>query len=156
VQEPKSNGSLDIAISEAVEIAAMDPDTKYALGSIMNYVLLHQAVIGIEAIEQMAMTGDEPDVIIACTGGGSNFAGLVMPYLGRKITRQSHARVVAVEPAACPSLTKGEFTYDFADAGHWTALFGMLGDRANELEEESRRLQRLVTGPLLENQRLHE
>jgi tryptophan synthase beta chain len=124
-QHPDSNGSLGIAISEAVEVAASDPHTKYALGSVLNHVLLHQTVIGLEAIEQMALTGDEPDIIVGCTGGGSNFAGLVMPYLGRKLKGQSHARVVAVEPAACPSLTKGQFTYDFGDTGHLTPLVKM-------------------------------
>ena len=108
-----------------MEVAAKDPHTKYALGSVLNHVLLHQTVIGLEAIEQMALAGDEPDVIVGCTGGGSNFAGLVMPYLGRKIKGQSHARVVAVEPAACPSLTKGKFTYDFGDTGHLTPLVKM-------------------------------
>jgi tryptophan synthase beta chain len=122
---PDSNGSLGIAISEAVEVAAKDPNTKYALGSVLNHVLLHQTVIGQEAIEQMALADDDPDVIIACTGGGSNFAGLVMPYLGRKLKGQSKARVVAVEPAACPSLTKGRFTYDFGDTGHLTPLVKM-------------------------------
>ena len=101
------------------------PHTKYALGSVLNHVLLHQTVIGQEAIEQMAMAGDEPDVIIGCTGGGSNFAGLVMPYLGRKIKGKCNARVVAVEPAACPSLTKGRFAYDFGDTGHLTPLVKM-------------------------------
>jgi tryptophan synthase beta chain len=124
-QNPQSNGSLGIAISEAVEVAAKDPHTKYALGSVLNHVLLHQTVIGLEAIEQMAMAGDEPDVIVGCTGGGSNFAGLAMPYLGRKIGGQSQARLVAVEPAACPSLTKGKFTYDFGDTGHLTPLVKM-------------------------------
>jgi tryptophan synthase beta chain len=124
-QNPLSNGSLGIAISEAVEVAAKDPDTKYALGSVLNHVLLHQTVIGLEAMEQMAMAGDEPDVIVGCTGGGSNFAGLVMPYLGRKIMGQCQARVVAVEPSACPSLTKGRFTYDFGDTGHLTPLVKM-------------------------------
>ncbi len=124
-QSPQSSGSLGIAISEAVEVAAKDPDTKYALGSVLNHVLLHQTVIGLEAIEQMAMADDEPDVIVGCTGGGSNFAGLVMPYLGRKIKGQSQARVIAVEPAACPSLTKGRFTYDFGDTGHLTPLVKM-------------------------------
>jgi tryptophan synthase beta chain len=122
---PDTNGSLGIAISEAVEVAAKDPHTKYALGSVLNHVLLHQTVIGLETIEQMAMAGDEPDVIVGCTGGGSNFAGLVMPYLGRKIRGQSNARVVAVEPAACPSLTKGPFKYDFGDTGHLTPLVKM-------------------------------
>ncbi len=124
-QDPHSNGSLGIAISEAVEVAAKDPETKYALGSVLNHVLLHQTVIGLEAIEQMALAGDEPDVVIGCTGGGSNFSGLAMPYLGRKIKGQTHARVMAVEPAACPSLTKGRFTYDFGDTGHLTPLVKM-------------------------------
>ncbi len=124
-EHPDSNGSLGIAISEAVEVAATDPHTKYALGSVLNHVLLHQTVIGQEAIEQMSLAGDEPDVIIGCTGGGSNFAGLVLPYLGRKIKGRWHARVVAVEPAACPSLTKGRFTYDFGDTGHLTPLVKM-------------------------------
>jgi tryptophan synthase beta chain len=122
---PHTNGSLGIAISEAVEVAAKDPDTKYALGSVLNHVLLHQTVIGQEAMEQMALAGAEPDVIVGCTGGGSNFAGLVFPYLGRKIKGQSRARVVAVEPAACPSLTRGHFAYDFGDTGHLTPLVKM-------------------------------
>jgi len=124
-QNPQSNGSLGIAISEAVEVAAKDPDTKYALGSVLNHVLLHQTVIGLETIEQMALADEEPDVIVGCTGGGSNFAGLVLPYLGRKMKGRSHARVIAVEPAACPSLTKGKFTYDFGDTGHLTPLVKM-------------------------------
>lgn len=124
-QNPQSNGSLGIAISEAVDVAAKDHETKYALGSVLNHVLLHQTVIGREAIEQMALADDEPDVILGCTGGGSNFAGLVMPYLGRKISGQCKARVIAVEPAACPSLTKGKFTYDFGDTGHLTPLVKM-------------------------------
>jgi tryptophan synthase beta chain len=122
---PDSNGSLGIAISEAVEIAAKDSHTKYALGSVLNHVMLHQTVIGLEAIEQMALANDEPDVILACAGGGSNFAGLAMPYIGRNLKGQSHARIVAVEPAACPSLTKGRFTYDFGDTGHLTPLVKM-------------------------------
>ncbi|MBB6146226.1 tryptophan synthase beta chain [Silvibacterium bohemicum] len=122
---PQSPGSLGIAISEAVEVAAKDPETKYALGSVLNHVLLHQTVVGLEAIEQMALADDEPDVIIGCTGGGSNFAGLVLPYLGRKIKGRSRAKVVAVEPAACPSLTKGKFTYDFGDTARLTPLAKM-------------------------------
>jgi len=122
---PDSNGSLGIAISEAVEVAAKDAQTKYALGSVLNHVLLHQTVIGQEAMEQMALAGEEPDVIVGCTGGGSNFAGLVMPFLGRKLKGQCQARVIAVEPAACPSLTKGRFTYDFGDTGHLTPLVKM-------------------------------
>ena len=124
-QHPDSNGSLGIAISEAVEVAAKDPDTKYALGSVLNHVLLHQTVIGLETIEQMALADAEPDVIIGCTGGGSNFAGLVMPYIGRNLKGQSHTRVLAVEPSACPSLTKGRFTYDFGDTAHLTPLVKM-------------------------------
>jgi tryptophan synthase beta chain len=124
-EHPDTNGSLGIAISEAVEVAAKDPNTKYALGSVLNHVLLHQTVIGLETMEQMAMAGDEPDVIIGCTGGGSNFAGLVMPFLGQKLKGLNHARIVAVEPAACPSLTKGHFTYDFGDTGHLTPLVKM-------------------------------
>ncbi len=124
-EHPDSKGSLGIAISEAVEVAAKDSKTKYALGSVLNHVLLHQTVIGQEAIEQMALASDEPDVIIGCTGGGSNFAGLVMPYLRRKLRRQCNARVIAVEPAACPSLTRGRFAYDFGDTAHLTPLVKM-------------------------------
>ncbi len=124
-EHPESNGSLGIAISEAVEVAAQDPHSKYALGSVLNHVLLHQTVIGQEAIEQMAMAGEDPDVIVGCTGGGSNFSGLITPYLGRKLKGENHARIVAVEPAACPSLTKGRFTYDFGDTAHLTPLVKM-------------------------------
>ena len=124
-RQPDSKGSLGIAISEAVEVAAKDPKTKYALGSVLNHVLLHQTVIGQEAIEQMALAGDDPDVIIGCTGGGSNFAGLAIPFLGRKLKGKGHARIVAVEPAACPSLTKGRFAYDFGDTVHLTPLVKM-------------------------------
>ncbi len=122
---PDSPGSLGIAISEAVETAAKDPKTKYSLGSVLNHVLLHQTVIGLESIEQMSLAGDEPDVIIGCTGGGSNFSGLVMPWLGRNLKGKSSARIVAVEPAACPSLTKGRYAYDFGDTGHLTPLVKM-------------------------------
>jgi tryptophan synthase beta chain len=122
---PDSTGSLGIAISEAVEVAAQDPHTKYALGSVLNHVLLHQTVIGLETIEQMEMTGDEPDVIVGCTGGGSNFGGMALPYIGRNLKGQSKARIVAVEPSACPSLTKGRFAYDFGDTGHLTPLVKM-------------------------------
>ncbi len=124
-EHPNSTGSLGIAISEAVEIAAKDPHSRYALGSVLNHVLLHQTVIGLEAIEQMDMAGDEPDVIVGCTGGGSNFAGLALPYLGRKLKGKGNARIVAVEPAACPSLTRGRFTYDFGDTAHLTPLVKM-------------------------------
>jgi tryptophan synthase beta chain len=124
-EHPNTSGSLGMAISEAVELAAKDPDTKYTLGSVLNHVMLHQTVIGQEAIEQMALTGEEPDVVIACAGGGSNFAGMSMPYIGRNLKGLSHARIVAVEPAACPTLTKGTFTYDFGDTSHLTPLLKM-------------------------------
>ena len=124
-EHPNSSGSLGIAISEAVEVAAQDPYAHYALGSVLNHVLLHQTVIGLETIEQMAIAGDAPDVIVGCTGGGSNFAGLVLPFVGSKLKGKSNARIVAVEPAACPSLTKGRFTYDFGDTAHLTPLTKM-------------------------------
>jgi tryptophan synthase beta chain len=124
-QHPDSTGSLGIAISEAVEVAAKDPHSRYSLGSVLNHVLLHQTVIGLEAIEQMAMAGDEPDVIVGCTGGGSNFAGIALPFLGRQLKGKAKARFVAVEPSACPSLTKGRFTYDFGDTAHLTPLVKM-------------------------------
>ena len=122
---PDSNGSLGIAISEAVELALQDPYTKYALGSVLTHVCLHQSIIGQEAIAQMDMAGDEPDVVIGCAGGGTNFAGIAMPYLGRKLKGQSNAKLVAVEPAACPTMTKGPFAYDFGDTGHLTPLVKM-------------------------------
>ncbi|MFO0694371.1 MAG: TrpB-like pyridoxal phosphate-dependent enzyme [Polyangiales bacterium] len=124
-KDPNSNGSLGIAISEAVEVAAKSDDTKYALGSVLNHVLLHQTVIGIEAMEQLAMAGDYPDVIVGCTGGGSNFAGIVFPFLGEQLRGGKKVRIVAVEPAACPSLTKGKYAYDFGDTGHMTPLTKM-------------------------------
>jgi tryptophan synthase beta chain len=124
-RSPNSTGSLGIAISEAVEVAAQDPTAHYSLGSVLNHVLLHQTVIGIEAIEQMALAGGYPDVIVGCTGGGSNFAGLAFPFLEHKIKGRANPRVVAVEPAACPSLTKGRFAYDFGDTAHLTPLVKM-------------------------------
>ncbi|HEX5015418.1 MAG TPA: TrpB-like pyridoxal phosphate-dependent enzyme [Candidatus Limnocylindrales bacterium] len=114
-ESPDSPGSLGIAISEAVEDAASRDDTKYSLGSVLGHVLLHQTVIGQEAIEQMAMAGEDPDVIIGCTGGGSNFAGLTFPFLGRKLREGSGPRIIAVEPEAAPSLTRGVYAYDFGD-----------------------------------------
>jgi tryptophan synthase beta chain len=118
-------GSLGIAISEAVEVAAQREDTKYALGSVLNHVLLHQTVVGQEAMAQMEMAGDYPDVLVGCTGGGSNFAGLVFPFLGAQLRGGKKVRVVAVEPAACPSLTRGKYAYDFGDTGHLTPLVKM-------------------------------
>jgi tryptophan synthase beta chain len=122
---PDSTGSLGIAISEAVEVAATRDDTKYALGSVLNHVLLHQTVVGQEAMQQLEMAGDYPDVIVACTGGGSNFAGIVFPFLGAQLRGGRKTRIVAIEPAACPSLTKGEYAYDFGDTGHLTPLVKM-------------------------------
>jgi tryptophan synthase beta chain len=118
-------GSLGIAISEAVEVAAQRADTKYSLGSVLNHVLLHQTVIGIEALEQMEMAGEYPDVLVGCTGGGSNFAGLVFPFVGEQLRGGRKVDVVAVEPAACPSLTKGKYAYDFGDTGKLTPLSKM-------------------------------
>jgi tryptophan synthase beta chain len=113
--DPDSPGSLGMAISEAVEDAATRDDTKYSLGSVLNHVLLHQTVIGQEAIEQMAMAGESPDVVIGCTGGGSNFAGLAFPFLGRNFREGASHRIIAVEPEAAPSLTRGVYAYDFGD-----------------------------------------
>jgi tryptophan synthase beta chain len=114
-ESPDSPGSLGIAISEAVEDAATRDDTKYSLGSVLNHVLLHQTVIGQEAIEQMGMAGESPDVIIGRTGGGSNFAGLTFPFLGRNFREGANHRIIAVEPEAAPSLTRGVYAYDFGD-----------------------------------------
>ncbi|CAH2056565.1 unnamed protein product [Thlaspi arvense] len=125
-----SNGSrkprsLGIAISEAVEVAAMNPDTKYCLGSVLNHVLLHQTVIGEECIKQMEAIGETPDVIIGCTGGGSNFAGLSFPFIREKLKGKINPLIRAVEPAACPSLTKGVYTYDYGDTAGLTPLMKM-------------------------------
>ena len=118
-------GSLGIAISEAVEVAATHDDTKYALGSVLNHVLMHQTVVGQEAMAQFEMAGDDPDVLVGCTGGGSNFAGLVFPFLGAQLRGGKKRRIVAIEPAACPSLTRGKYAYDFGDTGHLTPLVKM-------------------------------
>ncbi len=123
--DPDCAGSLGIAISEAVELAVQREDTKYALGSVLNHVLLHQTIIGQECMEQLAMADDTPDVIVGCTGGGSNFAGMAFPYIGKKLRGEGDIRAVGVEPAACPSLTKGKFAYDFGDTGHLTPLVKM-------------------------------
>lgn len=123
--EPESNGSLGIAIGEAVERAVERDDTHYALGSVLNHVLLHQTVTGLEAMEQLAMADDYPDTVIACTGGGSNFAGIAFPFIGEKLRGGAGVRVIAVEPTACPTLTRGEFTYDYGDSAHLTPLTRM-------------------------------
>src|SRR5215207_3251974 len=120
-QAEHPTGSLGIAISEAVEVAAQDPEANYSLGSVLNHVLLHQTVIGQEAILQMEMAGEQPDVIVGCVGGGSNFGGLVFPFL----RAQSRARIVAAEPAACPTLTRGVYHYDYGDTVGMTPLMPM-------------------------------
>ena len=124
-QDAESTGSLGIAISEAIEVAAQNPETKYSLGSVLNHVLLHQTVIGLETQKQMEMTGEEPDVIIGCVGGGSNYAGFCYPFVGDRLAGKSEARFIACEPAACPTLTKGSFKYDFGDTGQMTPLLPM-------------------------------
>lgn len=123
---PQSTGSLGIAIGEAVEVALGNKTANYALGSVLNHVLLHQTVIGLEAQTQLDMAGDYPDIIVACTGGGSNFAGIAFPFLGAKLRgEQETTRFVAVEPTACPTLTKGKYAYDFGDTAHLTPLVKM-------------------------------
>jgi tryptophan synthase beta chain len=124
-RRPDHPGSLGIAISEAVEVAAQRDDTKYALGSVLNHVLLHQTVIGQEAMAQLEMADDYPDVIVGCTGGGSNFAGIALPFIGAQLRGGRKLRVVAVEPSACPSLTRGRYAYDFGDTAHLTPLTKM-------------------------------
>ncbi len=124
-ETPDSPGSLGMAISEAVEDAATRDDTKYALGSVLNHVLLHQTVVGQEAMEQMGMAGEEPDVVIACTGGGSNFGGLTFPFLGRNFRDGTRYRVIAAEPEAAPSLTRGVYAYDFGDTGKMAPIVKM-------------------------------
>lgn len=124
-KDPNSPGSLGIAISEAVEMAAPYPDTRYALGSVLNHVLLHQTVIGQEALKQFALADDYPDVIYGCVGGGSNFGGLTFPFLAENLAGRRNTRIVAVEPAACPSMTKGRYAYDFGDTAGMTPLMKM-------------------------------
>ncbi|MDD2858405.1 MAG: TrpB-like pyridoxal phosphate-dependent enzyme [Candidatus Nanopelagicales bacterium] len=125
-QDPRNaSGSLGIAISEAVEVAAKDPNTRYALGSVLNHVLLHQTIIGEEALLQLAMAGDTPTHIVGCTGGGSNFAGLSFPFLREKLAGRISPRIIAAEPASCPSLTKGVYAYDYGDAAGMTPLMKM-------------------------------
>ncbi|KAH6832182.1 tryptophan synthase beta type 2 [Perilla frutescens var. hirtella] len=124
-KDPLSPGSLGIAISEAVEVAATNADTKYCLGSVLNHVLLHQTVIGEECIKQMEAIGETPDVIIGCTGGGSNFGGLAFPFIREKLSGKMNPIIRAVEPAACPSLTKGVYAYDYGDTAGMTPLMKM-------------------------------
>ncbi len=124
-RDPESPGSLGIAISEAVEEAAGREDTKYSLGSVLNHVLLHQTVVGQEAKQQMELAGNYPDVVIACVGGGSNFAGLSFPFLQDTLVHDKKTRFIAAEPAACPTLTRGPFAYDFGDTAQLTPLAPM-------------------------------
>lgn len=124
-QDPNSPGSLGIAISEAVEVAAMNEDTKYALGSVLNHVLMHQTIIGLEAMKQMEKAGDYPDIIVAPFGGGSNFAGITFPFLQNNLTGGPRTRAIAVEPTSCPKLTRGVFRYDFGDTVGMTPLIPM-------------------------------
>ena len=125
-RDPTSTGSLGMAISEAVEAAATSGGKyKYALGSVLNHVLMHQTISGQESMQQMKIAGDYPDIIIGCTGGGSNFAGIAFPFLRDKMVHGKEMRVVAVEPAACPSLTKGVYAYDFGDIAGMTPLIKM-------------------------------
>ena len=122
---PDAPGSLGIAISEAMEVAAKDPDTSYSLGSVLNHVILHQTVIGTEARKQMEMAGEMPDVVIGCFGGGSNFSGIAFPFLETNFKQNTNIRALAVEPALCPKLTRGEFRYDFGDIEGLTPLLPM-------------------------------
>ncbi len=122
---PDSPGSLGIAISEAVEMAAKNEDTKYSLGSVLNHVLLHQSVIGLEAEKQLEKAGDFPDIVIGCFGGGSNFAGVTFPFIKHNLKEGKNIRCIAVEPASCPKLTKGAFQYDFGDTVGLTPLLAM-------------------------------
>ncbi len=124
-QDPDSPGSLGIAISEAMEIAVQDPYTKYSLGSVLNHVILHQTIIGQEALLQMEKAGDYPDVVIGCFGGGSNFSGIAFPFLREKFLNKKEVRLLTVEPASCPKLTKGKFMYDFGDTAGMTPLLPM-------------------------------
>jgi tryptophan synthase beta chain len=124
-RDSNSNGSLGIAISEAVEVAATNDDTRYSLGSVLNHVLLHQTIIGQEAVEAMAEVGEYPDVVIGCVGGGSNFAGLALPFMHKTLTEGQRTRYLAIEPVSCPSLTRGPYTFDFGDTAGMTPLVKM-------------------------------
>ena len=124
-ENPESTGSLGIAISEAVEKCVQDQNTKYALGSVLNHVLIHQSIIGQEAMQQMEMLQEKADIIVGCTGGGSNFSGIAMPFLGESIRNSSPLELIAIEPSACPTLTKGKYAYDFGDTGQMTPLTKM-------------------------------
>ncbi|MBK8480884.1 MAG: TrpB-like pyridoxal phosphate-dependent enzyme [Proteobacteria bacterium] len=124
-RDPNSAGSLGIAISEAVEVALAEPGTKYTLGSVLNHVLLHQTVIGLEAKQQLELAGEAPDVMIGCVGGGSNFGGFALPFIRDKLVHGAKTRFIAVEPTACPTLTRGKYLYDFGDTACSTPLMKM-------------------------------
>jgi tryptophan synthase beta chain len=124
-EQPDCPGSLGIAISEAIEDTVKHPGTKYALGSVLNHVCLHQTVIGQETIKQMELAGEEPDIVVGCIGGGSNFAGIAFPFVREKIVDKKPYRIIAVEPSVCASLTKGELRYDFGDTAQTTPLLWM-------------------------------
>lgn len=124
-RDPNYQGSLGTAISEAIELAMTTPNCKYSLGSVLNHVCLHQTVIGLEAEKQMALTGEYPDMVIACFGGGSNFSGIAYPFMRHNISGQTKTRFIAAEPAACPKLTRGKFEYDFGDEAGYTPLLPM-------------------------------
>lgn len=124
-EHPTHQGSLGTAISEAVELCMQTPNCKYTLGSVLNHVILHQTVIGLEAEKQMEMAGEYPDVVIGCFGGGSNFSGISLPFLGNQLRGGNKVRIIAAEPASCPKLSKGKFTYDFGDEAGYTPLLPM-------------------------------
>ncbi len=124
-ENPQNSGSLGIAISEAVEIAVKDPDARYTLGSVLNHVILHQTIIGLEAEKQMQIAGEDADVVIGCFGGGSNFSGISFPFLRHKLTEGKNIRIIAAEPASCPKLSRGKFEYDFGDTVGLTPLLPM-------------------------------
>lgn len=124
-KDPQNSGSLGIAISEAVEVAASDPQAKYTLGSVLNHVALHQTVIGLESEKQMEIAGEYPDIVIGCFGGGSNFSGVAFPFLRHKLVDKKGIRIIAAEPSSCPKLTRGKFEYDFGDSVGLTPLLPM-------------------------------
>jgi tryptophan synthase beta chain len=124
-EDPDCPGSLGIATSEALEVAGSDPATNYAGGSVLNHVLLHQSVIGQEAIRQFELAGDYPDIVVGCAGGGSNFGGLAFPFLGARLRGGQAVRVIAAEPASCPTMTRGTLAYDFGDTAGLTPLIRM-------------------------------
>jgi len=123
-EDPDNPGSLGIAISEALEVAVSDPNTKYSLGSVLNHVLLHQTVIGLEIKKQLELIGEKPDILLGCHGGGSNFGGTILPFIPEKLSGEN-IRFVACEPTACPSLTRGKYDYDFGDTAGLTPLLKM-------------------------------